>query len=509
MVDRRTAELVESRDRERIAREQAQAAAEQAQVANQAKSVFLANMSHELRTPLSAILGFSSLLRGSDLSHEQRQQIAAISGSGEHLLGLINDVLDVAKIEAGKQELAMTPSDLIGSVRTVIEMMQVRAEDKRLSLVYDQTPEVPRYVRVDAAKLRQILINLLGNAIKFTKEGAVILRLSAKPADERGRVQLRFDVQDSGVGIPRQDLDRIFEPFEQVIRPGDPAGTGLGLTITRRFVEMMGGALHVETEVGRGSCFSFELPVQLARGSEIDGQEPAQPLRFVLESGQPERRVLIVEDDQENGAVLRQMLARAGFSVRVAENGALGIEVFQEWRPDFIWMDIRMPQMSGTEATRRIRGLEGGAEVKIAAITASAYASDREEVIRAGFDDFTFKPFRPEELFGCMARHLGIRYSSSATAITGRTTGPAPLRPDAFAALPRELRNRLKDAVISVNSRQIMSLIEDVGRRDEALGHALRQLGNRYAYTAILRAIERAELESAAPASDSMGNGAG
>ena len=398
LVGQRTHELVQARD--------------QAESANLAKSAFLANMSHELRTPLSVILASSELLSESDPTPDQREDIAAIGRSGQHLLGLIDEVLDVAKIEAGKEGLAIAASDLISTVRTAVEMMRGRAEEKHLALVYSQAPELPRYVRADAPKLRQILINLLSNAIKFTREGSVTLRLSAQPADEAGRARFCFDIEDSGMGMPHHDLGRIFEPFEQLRNTGPQAGTGLGLTITRRFVELMGGTLLVESEVGRGSRFVVELPLELARESETHGVELVPGHAFILEPGQPEWRVLIVEDDPESATVLRKMLTHSGFQVRVAETGALGIEAFQQWRPHFIWMDLGMPQLNGTETTRRIRQLDGGEETRIAAITASAYASKREEVLRAGFDDFTFKPFRRTEIFFCMARHLDVRYSS-------------------------------------------------------------------------------------------------
>jgi signal transduction histidine kinase/CheY-like chemotaxis protein len=399
LVEQRTHELVQARDL--------------AESANRAKSAFLANMSHELRTPLSVILASSSLLSESDPTADQIEDISAIGRSGEHLLGLIDDVLDVARIEAGKEELAIAATDLISTVRTVVEMMRGRSEEKHLALVYRQDSKVPRYVRVDAPKLRQILINLIGNAIKFTKEGTIKLRLSAQPVDEPGRARFCFDIEDSGVGMPQHDLVRIFEPFEQVRNPGPQAGTGLGLTITRRFVELMGGTLHVESKVGRGSRFVVELTLELARESETYGVEMASGHLFILEPGQPEWRVLIIEDDSESATVLRKMLARAGFKVRVAENGALGIEAFQQWRPHFIWMDLGLPQLRGMEATRRIRQLDGGAKVKIAAITAYAYASGCDGVIEAGFDDLTFKPFRQKNIFLCLARHLGVRYSSS------------------------------------------------------------------------------------------------
>jgi CheY-like chemotaxis protein len=298
-------------------------------------------------------------------------------------------------------------------VRTVLEMMRGRAEEKLLVLAYHQAAGVPRYVRVDEPKLRQVLINLLSNAIKFTREGNVTLRLNAQPADEPGRTRFSFDIEDSGVGMPRHDLGRIFEPFEQVRNPGPQMGTGLGLTITRRFVELMGGTLLVESEVGRGSRFVVEMALELATESEAYGVEVAPGHPFILESGQPEWRVLIVEDDPECAAVLRKMITRAGFRVRVAENGALGVEAFQQWRPHFIWMDLGLPQLSGTETVRRIRRLDGGMETKIAAITAAVDASERDALTRAGFDDFTSKPFRQSEIFFCMARHMGVRYSES------------------------------------------------------------------------------------------------
>jgi PAS domain S-box-containing protein len=483
LVRQRTEELTLARD--------------QAQAANQAKSVFLANMSHELRTPLSAILGFSSLLRENVVSEGQRRQLDIINRSGEHLLSLINDLLDVAKIEAGKHELAIDCCDLISLVRDVEEMMRVRADGRNLTLSCSRSPEFPRYVRADGQKLRQVLINLLGNAVKFTEEGMVTLRLSATAGEDAGHLRLRFEVEDTGAGISEQDQARIFEPFIQAGKPAARRGTGLGLTITRRFVEMMGGTLGVESAPGRGSRFTVEVPLETADESEVPAGDAVGECQFALEPDQPECRVLIVEDSPENAMVLGQMLTRAGFRVRAAENGTLGVEAFQQWRPHFIWMDLRMPEMNGAEAARRIRGLQGGHEVKIAAMTASVFASERDEVLAAGMDDIVRKPFHQEEVFNCMVRHLGVRYRQIESAGDRRAEEAGVLRPEALTALPMELRRELADAITSLSSARILSTIDRVAEEDRALAVVLRRLAGRFAYTAILNAVERSKSEAA------------
>ncbi len=478
LVDQRTTEL-------RVARDQAQAA-------NKAKSVFLANMSHELRTPLNAILGFSDLLREKQESEQERTQIDIISRSGRYLLTLINDVLDVSKIEAGKQELVIAPCDLTGLVNDVVEMMRVRAQARNLELLCVRPPDFPRHVLADAPKLRQVLINLLGNAIKFTVEGKVALRVSAAENGAES-LRLRFEVEDTGKGIAPEDQARIFEPFAQAGEVGTREGTGLGLTITRQFVEMMGGTIGLESAVSRGSRFTVEVPAGVVHGLDAAGEETAGEHLFALEPDQPEYRVLIVEDNPENAMLLEQMLKRAGFQARVAEDGARGVELFQKWRPHFIWMDVRMPKMGGAEAARSIRMLEGGRDVKIAALTASVFASEREDVMASGMDDFVRKPYRPGEIFSCMARHLGVRYRPVGVEASARRKG-AVVRPAAVAALPRQLRKDLADAVTSLNPGRIFAAIDRVGEVDESLAAALRRMGDQFAFTAILNAVELSDV---------------
>jgi signal transduction histidine kinase/CheY-like chemotaxis protein len=481
LVEEKTAELESARN--------------QAEAANRAKSAFLATMSHELRTPLNAILGFSGLLRDSGVTGTQREQVNIISRSGEHLLTLIDDVLDLAKIEAGKHVVAIASCDLHLLLNDVIEMMRVRAQSKNLELVCDMNPDLPRFVMTDAPKLRQVLINLLGNAVKFTSEGTVTLRLRAPAADD-GRVLLHFEVEDTGIGIPAEAQGRIFEPFVQEGETTVQKGTGLGLTITRRFVELMNGTIGLESAPGRGTRFTVELPAELAQGVETAAPQAGHEPRFVLEPGQPEWRVLVVEDNPGNAMVLEQLLHQAGFRVRVAGNGALGVEQFRKWRPHFIWMDLRMPEMGGIAATRIIRALDGGEDVKIAAMSASALKSERDELLASGMDDFVSKPYRPKEVFESLARHLGVRYSQQGPAVGGSPEGGWIVRPEALAALPRPLFNDLKDAVVSLDRERIRSVSERVKETDEALSSALDRLVERFAFTAILGAIESSERQA-------------
>ncbi len=480
VVEYRTAELVQARD--------------EALAANKAKNVFLANMSHELRTPLNAILGFSNLMRQHGPSTEQRKDLDIINHSGEQLLSLINDVLDLAKIESGRKDLEAAPCDLRALLQEVIDMIRPRAEEKLLELRLVETPDSPRYIRADAAKLRQMLLNLLGNAVKYTDRGYVELRVASRRTEDR-KPRLIFEVEDSGIGIAAGDHTRVFDAFVQVAAARKQKGTGLGLAITPQFADLMGGTIQVESTPGKGSCFRLEIPVDRARESEVNGSRTEPEQVIGLEAGQPEYRVLIVEDEQENRTVLKRLLERAGFPVRIAQDGAEGVESFREWRPHFIWMDVRMPVMNGFDATRRIRALEGGQEVKIAAVTASGFADQRNEALAAGMDDYVRKPFRPNEIFDCMARHLGIRYRHKAVETSGE---PAEeLRPQDLAGLPHELRAELRDALLALDVARISAAIGRVSQENASLGATFSRCASRYAYTAMLSAIEAGSVQSA------------
>jgi signal transduction histidine kinase/DNA-binding NarL/FixJ family response regulator len=462
---------------------------EKAEAANLAKSKFLASMSHELRTPLNAILGFSRLMHDeAGLSEEQRKTLDIINRSGEHLLNMINDVLDMAKVEAGRLSVENTLLDLGGMVRDITDLLRVRAEEKGLQLLLDQSSEFPRFVRADGAKLRQVLINLVGNAVKFTERGGVTLRLNTRPADVPKSLLLIVEVEDSGVGITAEDQARIFDPFVQVSNLTLQKGTGLGLAIARTYVELMGGRLSVESQPGKGSIFRMEATVERAAESEVGAAEIQRGRVVGLAPGQPEYRILIVEDQMENWLLLRRLLEGIGFLVRVAENGAAGVEMFQEWQPHFIWMDIRMPIMDGLAATRRIRALDGGREVKIAALTASVFKEERDNVTAAGMDDFIHKPYRMEEIFDCLVRQLGVGFVYEESTVTATPT--MVLSAEALVTLPQELRTELVNALVSLDVARIGEIIRRASELDPALGDALAQHANQLNYTAILQALQ-------------------
>ncbi|ANE56100.1 ATP-binding protein [Methylomonas sp. DH-1] len=461
-----------------------QRARDQAEAANKAKSIFLANMSHELRTPLNAILGFSSLVqKDPQFPESQQRNLAIINRSGEHLLNLINDVLEMAKIESGRLQLEQTRFDLGALIRDVGDMMSVRAQDKGLQLLVDQSSEFPRFIYGDEARLRQILINLLGNALKFTQQGGVTLRLGSH---RNSHTHLMIEVEDTGPGIAETEREHVFEPFVQLGEQGDSKGTGLGLTITRQFVQLMGGQLTLESSVGKGSLFRIDLPLQdtaepqtlvpaADRSGEIVGLAP----------GQPQYRILIVEDQLENQLLLGQLMADIGMQVEVAKDGAQGLALFQSWQPHLIWMDRRMPRMDGLQAAQAIRQLPGGDRVKIVAVTASAFMEQREEMLQAGMDGFIRKPYRAEEIYACLAEQLGLEF-----VYRSDTPGPAQddtLTAEMLAGLPAELRQELRTALESLEHPRIAQTLDRIGELDRPLQKILAQLVENFDYPTILK----------------------
>jgi signal transduction histidine kinase/FixJ family two-component response regulator len=473
-VEQRTAQLAE------ITKE-AQKARTEAEEANSAKSQFLANMSHELRTPLNIILGFTQLMnRKGSLDPQQRGYLDTISRSGEHLLTLINNVLEMSKIEAGKTTLNENNFDLYGLLNSLQQMLSVKAESKGLQLIVERSHDLPKYIRTDEGKLRQVLMNLLGNAIKFTQAGKVTLRVKGKM--DRGpnttHYPLQFEVEDTGCGIAPSELASLFEPFVQTeAGQASQEGTGLGLPISREFVRLLGGEITVSSRLGVGTIFKFDIQISVVPADEIQTQILSRQI-IGLEAGQASYRILVAEDKPENRQLLVELLTPVGFEVR------------KRWSPHLIWMDIRMPVMDGYQATQQIKAAGRQAPVVIA-LTGSAFEEDRMVALSMGCDDFVRKPFRAEVIFEKMAEHLGVRYLyaeavGSKEAAEMRETSPVHLTQSDLAVMPAEWVEQVHQAATRVNAKLILQLIGQIPPSYRDIANALSHLVNNFCFEEIV-----------------------
>ncbi len=384
----------------------------QAEAASQAKSQFLAKMSHEFRTPLNAILGFTQLMhQDPSLTVQQQKSLDIINLSGEHLLNLINDILEISKIEANRVVLHKTNVDLQGLVDMLKAMLEPKATAKDLQLHFELSPNVPQFVTADEGKLRQVLINLIDNAIKFTQVGSIVLRVS-ETTREQSKIILHFEVEDTGPGIAEDEVSKLFGIFTQgKVGQTFVGGVGLGLPISQQLVNLMGGEITVNTVLEQGTTFQFDLPASLEPSSQNEFP-PVQKVKG-LASDQVAFRILIADDEPVSRKLLNKLLTSLGFETREATNGQEAVELWESWRPHFIWMDMQMPVMNGCEATRQIRQKSRATNASsptIVALTASAFAKDRELSLGAGCDDFVSKPFRRDELLDKLSQYLGVRY---------------------------------------------------------------------------------------------------
>ncbi len=494
-LEQKVAERTDELEQEIVVRKEAE---EAAQVANQAKSTFLANMSHELRSPLNAILGFAQILtRSQQLDKENQQNVGIISRSGEHLLSLINQVLDLSKIEAGRTTLNENHFDFYRLLDDLEDMFHLKADDKHLQLLFERELSVPQYLYTDEVKVRQVLINLLNNALKFTVEGGIIVRISAKTkvqADFNLQCSvIEFEVEDTGPGIASDELDELFTAFVQTeAGKQSQEGTGLGLPISRKFVQIMGGDMLVSSEVGRGTTFQFQIQCQLSEATNI--KKAAHGKRVIaLALNQPRYRILIVDDKWSNRQLLIKLLNPLGFELREAENGQEAIEVWEEWQPHLIWMDMRMPVMDGYEATQRIREHTKGQATAIIALTASVL-EERAVVLDAGCDDFLRKPFRENDIFEAMHKHLGVEYIYEEPIATSMIDSEADvLTPSNLASLPAELLARFEDATDRNDLDKIESIITEIRLQHIGLANGLVELAELFDYDAILDLIREAQ----------------
>jgi two-component system sensor histidine kinase/response regulator len=466
-----------------------------ADAANRAKSTFLAKMSHEIRTPMNAILGFSQLMQRDDsLAPHQQRHLHVINRSGEHLLALINDILEMSKIEAGR--IVLNPKTFrLQSLLDDLELVfRARTDAKNLKFSVECLGQIPPYVEGDEGKLRQVFINLLGNAVKFTETGGIVLRVRVD-ADGADKIWLRAEVEDSGPGIPEKELDGLFRPFQQTLSGRrSESGTGLGLAICKEFVGLMGGDISVSSQVGKGSIFRFQ--VELAAG-EVSAADQLSEFRRVagLRPGQPRSRIMIVDDEDMNGALVSQMLGSIGFETGRATNGQEAVERFASWRPHLVLMDMRLPVMDGCEAIRRIRSGPGGAEVKIISVTASAFEEDRRKALDAGADDFLAKPFREAALFERVGKLLGVEYVMAERTPGGGDGSPpakmSPMTAEVLSALPEDFVEPMREAVIQADYERMMALVARLEDRFPSAARDLRGLVERFDYKGILNVLPK------------------
>jgi signal transduction histidine kinase/DNA-binding NarL/FixJ family response regulator len=476
---KRTEALLEEKSRELYVAKTA------AESASQAKSGFLANMSHELRTPLNAILGYAQLLtRDRSLGERQGGAARTIHQSGAHLLTLITDILDLSRIEAGKFELVPAALDLRAFMNGIADIIRVRTEEKALEFVCDVPPDLPDFVLADEKRLRQVLLNLLGNAVKFTDRGEVRLHVTVVSLGEAD-VRLGFEVRDTGVGIAQDQLETIFQPFEQVgemqRRTG---GTGLGLSISRQLIGLMKSTMKVASKPGEGSCFSFELDLPVVR------VEPALESKDVDFTGYlgPRRTVLIVDDMLASRMVLADTLGELGFETRQAVNGLDGLEQAEAAPPDLILMDIRMPVMDGLEAMQQIREVEALRSVPIIAVSAAVTTEDRARSLAAGANAFLPKPVEHEELIRLIGRHLKLDWTGETR--NSMASGPA----DPLVAPPQAEIEVLHGLAMAGDMRGIRAQADRLAALDaryRSFADKLQQLAKSYQSQAILNLIEQ------------------
>lgn len=471
----------------------------EAEEANMSKSIFLANMSHELRTPLNAILGFSKIIaRAKNIDSEQKENLTIISRCGGHLLSLINDILTISKIEAGGIILNEEKMDIHALLDDLKEIFSLKAKQKELDFILIRDDDLPRYVITDEVKLRQILINLIQNGLKFTLKGQVILsvaRIQNHPAN--GVTQMiQFKVQDTGIGIDKNNQDHIFELFAQV----DPSrerqeGAGLGLPLSRRYVELMKGELTVTSEKDKGATFAFDIPVKVSISSIAGMQNKSSEVTGIQDS-LSEKCILIVDDKWDNRRLLVKLLSPLGFKLEEARNGEEAISLWRKFNPDLIFMDIRMPVMDGKEATLKIKEEDREGKTVIVAVSASVFEEEKERILSSGCNDFLTKPFEISAVFHLLEKHLSVQFifdehndkKQDSLMITNTEDN---LPQELFIHVPEKILNDLEQASLRAEMDNIFTAIQEIEPYNSTLAKNFSQLANDFAYDRIVELLSK------------------
>lgn len=461
--------------------------------ANQAKSTFLANMSHELRTPLNVILGLLQIMQHKqEREVEEKKYLSIMIRNGEHLLGLINDVLSISKIETGRLTLVEKPFEPFLLLEDIASTFTTRAIAKNLEFTYEFATDLPQYALADSNKLRQVLVNLISNAIKFTPKGKIILRVNWS------QDIASFEIEDTGIGIPENELEQIFEPFVQASnREATQEGTGLGLSISRNIIHLMGGTIYAKSNLGKGTTFFFNIKLPK---SNIDPSQIESHRVIGLAKNQPEFRILIVDDYLESRYLLSLMLKKVGFLIQEASNGQEAIKIWQDWQPHLIWMDMRMPILDGYGATKHIRKLESeNLTLKptiVIALTASAFKQEESEILNCGCNDVLTKPFRESEIFDILAKYLKVDFLYEDIIPEPTITLPNQKLIEVFEKnrlekLPSEWLRELTKALTICDTDKAETIVEQIKQKDLELANQMQSMISNLQVDKLLDLIER------------------
>lgn len=466
-----------------------QKAKKEAEFANKAKSIFLANMSHELRTPLNAILGFSEILtKDRELNSYQLKKISTINRSGNFLLSLINDILDLAKIESGKVTLEKKPTDITSVILDSFTFVKQKAQESDIEIVVDVSDKLPECILTDEIRIRQILLNFLSNALKYSQSEKVVLKVVC---DDKN---LYMDVIDYGIGISQEQIKHIFEPFVQVGNASATTGTGLGLTITKEYIEAMGGHIEVVSKEGEGSDFKAVIPYEECSKEEMLSTVNHEISKDVvgLEDIYKDKKILIVDDKDDNRSLLMEILKPLGLKIKEAKDGYEAVRISKEWGPDLIWMDKRMPKLSGEDSIKMIRELPNSKDIKIIILSASALLHEQKELSKLNIDDFLSKPYNMNDIYGMMKKHLGLAYIYKGNSSEKNSVVSTEEFKKLLCELDEDMKKRLHDTALLLEQDKLDEIAKELQELHPKLSHKIYEISKKFNFQEILDATYEA-----------------